>query len=85
MQHDPYLILEIENRTKCRYNNSNEAMQEIGFDIQEGSDIVIIKPTLPYLDLLYKAKQETNIPICAYSVSGEYSIIKAAAIEGWIK
>lgn len=66
------------------YNNSNEAMQEIGFDIQEGSDIVIIKPTLPYLDLVYKAKQETNIPICAYSVSGEYSIIKAAAIEGWI-
>jgi porphobilinogen synthase len=66
------------------YNNSNEAMQEIGLDIQEGSDIVIIKPTIPYLDLLYKAKKATHIPICAYSVSGEYSMIKAAAIEGWI-
>jgi porphobilinogen synthase len=66
------------------YSNSNEAMQEIGLDTQEGSDILIIKPTIPYLDLLYKAKKETHIPICAYSVSGEYSMIKAAAIEGWI-
>jgi porphobilinogen synthase len=44
----------------------------------------MIKPALPYLDLIYKARQSTLLPICAYSVSGEYSIVKAASLEGWI-
>ena len=66
------------------FTNSNEAMREIELDIKEGADIIMIKPAIPYLDLIYRAKNSTNLPICAYSVSGEYSLIKAAAYENWI-
>jgi len=66
------------------FYNSNEALNEIKMDIKEGADIVMIKPALPYLDLIYKTRQATLLPVCAYSVSGEYSIVKAAALEGWI-
>jgi porphobilinogen synthase len=66
------------------FHNTNEALQEIMMDIREGADIVMIKPALPYLDLIYKTRQSTLLPVCAYSVSGEYSIVKAAALEGWI-
>lgn len=66
------------------FYNANEALNEIKMDIQEGADIVMIKPALPYLDLIYKAKQTTLLPVCAYSVSGEYSIVKAGALEGWV-
>jgi len=66
------------------FHNTNEALQEILMDVREGADIVMIKPALPYLDLIYKTRQSTLLPICAYSVSGEYSIVKAAALEGWV-
>lgn len=66
------------------FSNAREAMREIETDIAEGVDIVMIKPAIPYLDLVYTARQTTYVPICAYSVSGEYALIKAAAIKGWI-
>lgn len=66
------------------FHNTNEALQEIMMDIKEGADIIMIKPALPYLDLIYKTRQTTLLPVCAYSVSGEYSIVKAAALEGWV-
>lgn len=73
---------------RCTYqmpfSNAKEAMREIETDIAEGVDIVMIKPAIPYLDLIYKARQATNLPICAYSVSGEYALIKAAAMNGWV-
>jgi porphobilinogen synthase len=66
------------------FHNTNEALHEIMMDVKEGTDIIMIKPALPYLDLIYKTRQTTLLPVCAYSVSGEYSIVKAAAREGWI-
>lgn len=66
------------------FSNAKEALREIETDIAEGVDIVMIKPAIPYLDLIYKARQATNLPICAYSVSGEYALVKAAAMNGWI-
>lgn len=66
------------------FANPREAMREIETDIEEGADIVMVKPAIPYLDLIYKASKMTNLPICAYSVSGEYALIKAAAMEGWV-
>jgi porphobilinogen synthase len=65
-------------------SNAREAIREIEFDINEGVDIIMIKPAIPYLDLIYQAKTTTTLPVCAYSVSGEYALIKAAADEGWI-
>jgi porphobilinogen synthase len=64
--------------------NSDEAMREIALDISEGADIVMVKPALSYLDLIRRAKDNFNIPIAAYNVSGEYSMIKAAAEKGWL-
>ena len=64
--------------------NSNEAMREIDLDIIEGADIVMVKPALPYLDIVRRAKDTFNMPLCAYNVSGEYSMVKAAAANGWI-
>jgi porphobilinogen synthase len=66
------------------FTNAREAMREIEQDIAEGVDAIIIKPAIPNLDLLYQAKKATKLPICAYSVSGEYALIKAAAMEGWV-
>lgn len=66
------------------FSNAREAMREIETDIAEGVDIVMIKPAIPYLDLVYTVRQNTHLPICAYSVSGEYALIKAAAMNGWI-
>ncbi len=65
------------------YANAREAMREVETDIEEGVDIVMIKPAIPYLDLIYKTRRATKLPICAYSVSGEYALIKAAALNGW--
>jgi len=59
-------------------------MREVEADISEGVDIVMIKPALAYLDLIAKTRSSFNIPISAYSVSGEYSLVKAAAMQGWI-
>jgi porphobilinogen synthase len=64
--------------------NSDEAMREIKTDIEEGADIVMVKPALPYLDVIRRAKVETNFPLAAYNVSGEYAMVKAAAQNGWI-
>ena len=66
------------------YTNPTEAMREIETDVAEGVDIVMIKPALAYLDLIAKTRNSFNIPISAYSVSGEYSLVKAAAKQGWI-
>lgn len=65
-------------------SNSDEAMREIALDIEEGADIVMVKPALSYLDIIRRAKDEFNIPIAAYNVSGEFSMVKAAAEKGWI-
>jgi porphobilinogen synthase len=64
--------------------NANEALLEVALDIQEGADIVMVKPALAYLDIIYRVKKEFGYPTAAYSVSGEYSMIKAAAANGWI-
>jgi porphobilinogen synthase len=66
------------------FTNTRESMREIEADIAEGVDAIIIKPAIPNLDLIYQASKATNLPICAYSVSGEYALVKAAALEGWV-
>ena len=64
--------------------NGDEAIRETWLDIEEGADIVMVKPALPYLDIVRRVKDEFNIPVAAYNVSGEYSMVKAAALNGWI-
>ena len=64
--------------------NSDEALREVAQDIAEGADIVMVKPALPYLDVLSRVKRTFRMPTAAYNVSGEYSMIKAAAKMGWI-
>jgi porphobilinogen synthase len=64
--------------------NADEAIREVRTDIEEGADIVMVKPALPYLDVIRRAKDETGFPIAAYNVSGEYAMVKAAAANGWI-
>lgn len=64
--------------------NLLEALREIELDINEGADIIMVKPALPYLDLICKARENFKLPLCAYSVSGEYALIKAAAEKGWV-
>jgi porphobilinogen synthase len=64
--------------------NSDEALREVALDIEEGADIVMVKPALPYLDIIRRIKDTSGYPIAAYNVSGEFSIIKAAAEKGWI-
>jgi porphobilinogen synthase len=74
------------NRVTYQMNpaNSNEALREIEQDIIEGADIVMVKPALSYLDVIRRTKDAYNIPIAAYNVSGEFSMVKAAAEKGWI-
>ena len=64
--------------------NKDEALREVGLDIEEGADIVMVKPALSYLDVINEVKANYNIPVAAYNVSGEYSMVKAAAERGWI-
>jgi len=64
--------------------NADEAIREVELDIQEGADIVMIKPALSYLDVIRRTKDTFNIPIAAYNVSGEFAMVKAAAANGWI-
>jgi porphobilinogen synthase len=64
--------------------NADEAIREIRADIDEGADIVIVKPALPYLDIIRRAKDETAFPLAAYNVSGEYAMLKAAIANGWL-
>jgi porphobilinogen synthase len=65
--------------------NSDEALREVGQDIHEGADIVMVKPALAYLDVIYRVKQTFGMPTAAYNVSGEYSLLKAAAKMGWVE
>jgi porphobilinogen synthase len=64
--------------------NSREALKEIALDIEEGADMLMVKPALAYMDVIWQVKQATNLPVAAYNVSGEYSMVKAAALNGWI-
>src|SRR5699024_5301635 len=64
--------------------NVREAMREIDIDLDEGADAIIVKPALAYMDIIRQAKERTQVPIVAYNVSGEFSMIKAAAERGWI-
>lgn len=64
--------------------NAREAILEAKLDFEEGADILMVKPALPYLDIIYRIKEEFNLPVAAYNVSGEYSLVKAASLNGWI-
>ena len=66
------------------YSNPEEALREIGLDVEEGADMIMVKPALAYLDLIHRAKERYHMPTAAYNVSGEFSMVKAAAREGWI-
>ncbi len=74
------------NRATYQMNpaNSNEALREVELDIMEGADIVMVKPALSYLDVIYRVKNEFRMPVAAYNVSGEFSMVKAAAQNDWI-
>ncbi len=64
--------------------NSNEALREVAFDVDEGADVVMVKPAMPYLDIIRQVKDQFGLPTAAYQVSGEFAMIKAAAERGWI-
>jgi porphobilinogen synthase len=64
--------------------NSDEALNEVELDIKEGADIVMIKPGMPYLDIVFRVKQTFNKPTFVYQVSGEYAMIMAASLKGWL-
>ena len=64
--------------------NSDEALREVELDLEEGADMVMVKPGMPYLDIIRRVKDEFGFPTFAYQVSGEYSMIMAAALNGWI-
>ncbi|HEY9705346.1 MAG TPA: porphobilinogen synthase [Allocoleopsis sp.] len=64
--------------------NSREAIKEINLDINEGADMLMVKPALAYMDIIWQVKQASNLPVAAYNVSGEYAMVKAAALNGWI-
>jgi len=65
--------------------NAREALREVWLDVQEGADIIMVKPALPYLDIIRTVREEFNLPVGAYNVSGEYAMIKAAAQQGWLE
>jgi porphobilinogen synthase len=64
--------------------NGDEALREVRLDLEEGADIVMVKPALPYLDIIYRVKEAFNVPVAAYNVSGEFALVKAAAQQGWV-
>jgi porphobilinogen synthase len=66
------------------YRNSDEALKEMELDTQEGADILMVKPGLSYLDIVHRFKQNSNLPVAVYNVSGEYAMVKAAAEKGWL-
>jgi porphobilinogen synthase len=65
-------------------SNAREALKEIELDIAEGADMLMVKPALAYMDVICRVKEATNLPVAAYNVSGEYAMVKAAALNGWI-
>jgi porphobilinogen synthase len=64
--------------------NSREAIKEIELDLAEGADMLMVKPALAYMDIIWRVKEASNVPVAAYNVSGEYSMVKAAALNGWV-
>ena len=64
--------------------NAREALREIRLDVEEGADIVMVKPAMAYLDIIARARRACRVPVAAYQVSGEYSMIEAAARNGWL-
>jgi porphobilinogen synthase len=64
--------------------NAREALKEVGLDIEEGADMVMVKPALPYLDIIRAVRDRFDVPVAAYNVSGEFAMVKAAARNGWI-
>ncbi|HEY1025105.1 MAG TPA: porphobilinogen synthase, partial [Sphingobacteriaceae bacterium] len=66
------------------FRNPNETMREAFLDEEEGADILMVKPALAYLDVIHQLRQNTNLPVACYNVSGEYSMVKAAAKAGWV-
>ena len=64
--------------------NSDEALREVALDLEEGADMVMVKPALPYLDVIRRVKDRFGVPVAAYNVSGEFAMIKAAAQNGWL-
>ncbi|CAA9437907.1 MAG: Porphobilinogen synthase [uncultured Rubrobacteraceae bacterium] len=64
--------------------NAREALREVALDVEEGADIIMVKPALPYLDVVRRVRETTDLPVAAYNVSGEYSMLKAAAQNGWL-
>ena len=64
--------------------NAEEALREVGLDLEEGADMIMVKPALPYLDVLWRVKAEFGVPVAAYNVSGEFAMVKAAAQRGWL-
>lgn len=64
--------------------NAREALKEVALDLEEGADMVIVKPALPYLDIIRRVRDTFDVPVAAYNVSGEYSMVKAAAAKGWL-
>jgi porphobilinogen synthase len=64
--------------------NALEALREVRLDLEEGADVIMVKPALPYLDVIRRVKDETDAPVAAFHVSGEYSMLKAAAQNGWL-
>ncbi|MGA7624040.1 MAG: porphobilinogen synthase [Candidatus Acidiferrales bacterium] len=64
--------------------NVREALREVAMDLEEGADIIMVKPALPYLDVVHRVREQFDVPVAAYNVSGEYSMVKAAAQNGWI-
>jgi len=64
--------------------NAREALKEVTLDLEEGADMIMVKPALPYLDIITRVRQKFSVPVAAYNVSGEYSMVKAAAGNGWL-
>ena len=64
--------------------NAREALKEVRLDLEEGADMVMVKPALPYLDVIYRVREAFDVPVAAYNVSGEYALVKAAAEKGWV-
>jgi porphobilinogen synthase len=64
--------------------NAREALREVALDVEEGADVIMVKPALPYLDVVRRVREATDLPVAAYNVSGEYSMLKAAVQNGWL-
>ena len=64
--------------------NAEEALREVALDVAEGADIVMVKPALAYLDIVWRVKERFGVPVAAYNVSGEYAMVKAAGARGWL-